>query len=197
MIGRKLVEKLSGFHEVSIANRNISNPNLFKNLNLIVIDRNNSTSCEVLKENVYDLVIDTSCYNLNQFQNTFYFLNFSEYIYVSSSAVESLSFESQSISGDTEMFRYAFNKKECEDFIKSNIKNYTIFRPCYIVGDYDYTNRFYKKDSQYYFNDGTKLYYCIENENLAELIIDTIGNSKNLTINPCRAIYNAYYDATT
>ena len=195
MIGRKLVEKLPKNYNVSIANRNISHPNLFKDLNLILIDRNNLDSCRVLQSESYDVVIDLSCYELNQFQNTFNYLSFKEYIFISSSAVEGLSFENESRNQALEMFNYAFNKKECEDFIKSNIKNYTIFRPCYVVGDYDYTNRFYKKDNQYYFNDGTKLYYCIENENLADLIIDSIGKSNNLTINPCRAIYEAHYNA--
>lgn len=193
MIGRKLAEKLSENCEVHIANRNISNPNLFRALNLIIIDRNNAESCEVLKNYSYDVVIDTSCYNLQQFKNTFYFLNFKEYIFISSSAVEGISFENQSRNMALEMFNYAFDKKECEDFIKININNYTIYRPCYVVGQYDYTNRFYKKDNQYYFNDGTVLFYCIENENLAQLIIDNIGKSKNLTVNPCKSIYEKHY----
>jgi hypothetical protein len=86
------------------------------------------------------------------------------------------------------MVRYAYCKKECEDFIKDNIKDYQIIRPCYVVGKYDYTNRFYKENNKYYWKNGTELSYFIENESLVKFIIENIKNSNNLILNPCKSI---------
>ena len=151
----------------------------------IKINRDDNKSCTILKKYFFDVVIDFSCYNLTQFKNTYDYLSFNKYIFISTSAVEGIPF--QNVSPDMyEMVNYAYAKKECEDFIINNIKNYSIIRPCYIVGDGDYTNRFYKKDNKYYWNNGLELTYYIEVNALSEVIFNQIGNPNTLTLNPCK-----------
>jgi len=164
---------------LTLANRGITKtPN-------VIIDRDNAKDCVNLKNKEYDIVIDFSCYNLNQFKNTYQYLKFNKYIFISTSAVEAIPF--QNVEPDMyEMVRYAHNKKECEDFIINNIKNYSIIRPCYIVGKDDYTNRFYKKDNKYYWNNGLELTYYIEVDILSKLIFNEINNCVNNIVNPCK-----------
>jgi nucleoside-diphosphate-sugar epimerase len=151
----------------------------------IIIDRDNETDCINLKNKQYDVVVDFSCYNLNQFKNTYQFLNFNKYIFISTSAVLGLPF--QNVSPHMyEMARYAYNKKKCEDFIVNNVKNYSIIRPCYIVGKYDYTNRFYKEDDKYYWNDGQELTNYIEVDDLSKITFNEINNTSNNIVNPCK-----------
>jgi nucleoside-diphosphate-sugar epimerase len=150
----------------------------------IFIDRENYASCQILKEYKFDAVIDLSCYTKSHFENTYKNLTFLKYIFISSSAVEAIPF----INAEPDMLeiiKYAYNKKECEDFIIKNIKDYFIIRPCYIVGENDYTNRFYRKNNKYYWNNGTELTYYIEVENLVKIIVEAIESKNNKIINPC------------
>ena len=151
----------------------------------IKINRDDDKSCTILKKYFFDVVIDFSCYNLTQFKNTYDYLSFNKYIFISTSAVEGIPF--QNVSPDMyEMVNYAYAKKEYEDFIINNIKNYSIIRPCYVVGKDDYTDRFYKKDDKYYWNNGLELTYYIEVNALSEVIFNQISNPNTLILNPCR-----------
>jgi nucleoside-diphosphate-sugar epimerase len=180
-VGKNFVDymSLNSDYNLILANRGITKtPD-------IVINRDNKKDCSNLKNKEYDFVVDFSCYDLNQFKNTYQSLKFNRYIFISTSAVEGIPF--QNVSPDMyEMARYAYNKKECEDFILSNIKSYSIIRPCYIVGKDDYTNRFYKKDNKYYWNNGLELTYYIEADALSKVIFDEIGNTSNSIVNPCK-----------
>lgn len=179
-IGKRFVESIQNKnYKIILANRGISGKADIK------IDRNDIQSCKNLNNNYYDVVIDFSCYKLEQLTNVLQNIKFNKYIFISSSAVEGIPF--QNISPDMyEMARYAYNKKEGEDFIINNIKNYSIIRPCYIVGEEDYTNRFYKKNNKYYWNNGLELTYYIEVEKLSEIIFNTISSKNNLILNPCK-----------
>ena len=180
-VGKNFVDyaSINSDYNIILANRGITKtPD-------ITINRDNEKDCINLKNKEYDMVVDFSCYNLNQFKNTYQSLKFNRYIFISTSAVEGIPF--QNVSPDMyEMARYAYNKKECEDFIVNNIKNYSIIRPCYIVGKYDYTNRFYKKDNKYYWNNGLELTYYIEADILSKLIFNQLNNSSNCIVNPCK-----------
>jgi nucleoside-diphosphate-sugar epimerase len=180
-VGKNFVDyvSLNSDYNLILANRGITKtPD-------IIIDRDNEKDCFNIKNKEYDIVVDFSCYNLNQFKNTYQSLKFNKYIFISTSAVEGIPF--QNVSPDMyEMARYAYNKKECEDFIINNIKNYSIIRPCYIVGKDDYTNRFYKKDDKYYWNNGLELTYYIEAGALSKVIFDEINNTSNSIANPCK-----------
>jgi len=180
-VGKNFVDYVysNSDYNIILANRGITKTSD------IAIDRDNEKDCINLKNKEYDIVVDFSCYNLNQFKNTYQFLNFNKYIFISTSAVEAIPF--QNVSPDMyEMVRYANNKKECENFIVNNIKNYSIIRPCYIVGKDDYTNRFYKKDDKYYWNNGLELTYYIEADILSKLIFNELNNSSNIIVNPCK-----------
>jgi hypothetical protein len=83
------------------------------------------------------------------------------------------------------MIRYANNKKKCEDFIIKNINNYSIIRPCYVVGEHDHTNRFYKNNHEWYWKNGDKLEYFIECEKLSSIIENEIYQTGQKIIKPC------------
>jgi nucleoside-diphosphate-sugar epimerase len=180
-VGKNFVEHVSidKRYNLHLANRGtIKKPD-------IIIDRDNEKDCVNLKNKQYDVVVDFSCYDLNQFKNTYQFLNFNKYIFISTSAVLGIPF--QNVSPDMyEMARYAYNKKECEDFIVNNVKNYSIIRPCYIVGEGDYTNRFYKKHDKYYWNNGLELTNYIEVDDLSKITFNEINNTFNNIVNPCK-----------
>jgi nucleoside-diphosphate-sugar epimerase len=180
-VGKNFVDYvcINSDYNIIVANRGIiKTPD-------IVINRYNEKDCINLKNKEYDIIVDFSCYDLNQFKNTYQYLKFNKYIFISTSAVEAIPF--QNVGPDMyEMVRYAYNKKECEDFITNNIKNYSIIRPCYIVGKDDYTNRFYKKDDKYYWNNGLELTYYIEADILSKLIFNQLNNSSNTIVNPCK-----------
>jgi hypothetical protein len=179
-VGKNFVEYISynNDYNLTLANRGITKTTD------IIINRDEEKGCINLKDKKYDIIIDFSCYNLNQFKNTFKYLKFDKYIFISSSAVSGIPFTN--VSPDMyEMAQYAYKKKECEEYIINNIEKYLIFRPCYIVGENDYTNRFYKKDGKYYWNNGLELTYYIESKNLARLIHDNIFFENSKIINPC------------
>lgn len=170
--------------EISFLNRGKSDKNFFKNNETILMDRDVKPSFNSNKK-FFDLVVDVSCYNINQLKNILEIIDFDKYIFISSSAVSGIPFVN--VSPDMyEMAQYAYKKKECEDYIINNFNKYLIFRPCYIVGENDYTNRFYKKDGKYYWNNGLELTFFIESKNFAKLIIDNLYFTKNTIINPCR-----------
>jgi nucleoside-diphosphate-sugar epimerase len=184
-VGKEIAKSiiLDGKNEINFLNRGISNPSFFKKYKTIFMDRNDSNF--FLKEKLfYDLVIDVSCYDIDQLTNVVKNINFEKYIFISSSAVNGVPF--LNVSPDMyEMAQYAYKKKKCEDYFINNIRKYLIFRPCYIVGEYDYTDRFYKKDGIYFWKNGLKLDYYIESKDLAKLIIDNIYFENSGIIKPC------------
>lgn len=153
MIGRNFVENLiqNNTHNLFIANRGITNPNLFlKHSKHIKIDRNFEYTCINLSNYNYDIVVDFSCYNLDHFKNTLKYLKYDKYIYISTMSVHEKNIINKPDLNNT-YHKYCVDKYLIEEFIISNkIKNCLIIRPCAIYGDHDYTNRFYKKNGEYY-----------------------------------------------
>jgi nucleoside-diphosphate-sugar epimerase len=149
MIGRDFVDTcISNNIYPTIANRNITNKNLFSQLEHILIDRNNSNSCNILSQENFDIVIDFSCYNINQFLNIYTNITCNNYILISTLCT----FDQNVLNNDSHWLHgYCKNKKIVEDYILDNdIKNISIVRPCVIYGKYDYTNRFYEKNNKIY-----------------------------------------------
>ncbi len=151
----------------------------------IKINRNDINSCKILNNNYYDIVIDFSGYNVDQLTNVLQNIKFNRYIFISTSGVEFLPFRNVG-PADYEMAAYILKKKYCEDYIINNIDNYNIIRPCYVVGEGDYTNRFHKKENKYYWNNGQELTFYIEVEKLSNLIFECIELSENRIISPCK-----------
>lgn len=153
MLGRNFVEYLikQNKYNLYIANRGVTNPNLFKNeCTHIKIDRNDSSSCEVLNNYIFDVVIDFSCYNTIQLQNILKYVKYKKYIYISTISVLDKDILT-TYDPNNSYHYYRINKLNCEIYIRNNyIDNILIIRPCAVYGDYDYTNRFYKKNGKFY-----------------------------------------------
>jgi nucleoside-diphosphate-sugar epimerase len=150
MVGRDFVELLSDNinYKLSIANRGITNKNLFTHLEHITIDRNNPDTCKELSGRFFDIVIDFSCYNVNQLNNILKFISYDYYILISTQSV----LDTHAIQTKTHwLHKYAKDKKTLEEYIVYNkLKNTNIVRPCALYGKHDYTNRFYEHDNKFY-----------------------------------------------
>jgi dTDP-4-dehydrorhamnose reductase len=156
MIGRDFVDTcISNNIYPTITNRNITNKNLFNQLQHIFIDRNDINSCNILNQNKFDIVIDFSCYNIDQFLNVYNNIICNNYILIST-----LCTFDQNVLNDSShwLHGYCKNKKVIEEYIlNSNINNISIVRPCVIYGKYDYTNRFYERDNNIYWKHNHSL----------------------------------------
>jgi len=147
MLGRRFVEILKEeYKDITLANRNRTNSFLFSDLKKIKIDRNIPKTCLALKKESYDITIDFSCYNVDQFENTFKNLNTKKYIYISTMGVLNLNKKN-------EYYDYSKNKLAVEEYIRKNSIKGLIVRPCAVYGDNDYTNRFYKKDNIFFWKN--------------------------------------------
>ena len=182
MLGRDFVETLSNSeeHKIILANRGITNPSLFNEIDHITIDRNDKSLCSGLSSQPYDYVIDFSCYNLNQFNNTFPYLQYKKYILISTQSVlDSTVLEKQDRSDL--YYQYCLQKKQLEDYIvkDENIKNITIVRPCAVYGDYDYTNRFERRGNDFFWKytnnaKASKETGCISVKDVTKSLLDLL-----------------------
>lgn len=188
MLGRDFVETLiqsNKSYDIVIANRGITNSELFNNLNRIKYDRNISNDCIKLNIHEYDYVIDFSCYTLNQFINAIHNLKYKKYIYISTMSVfDHTTINKKNINDN--YYWYCFNKKQIEEYILFNVKNILIVRPCAIYGEHDYTQRFYKKEDKYYLKSNDN---WVENEygymfikKFTEKLLSHIDTDTNNTI---------------
>lgn len=150
-IGRDLVETLmtDENYSLSLANRGISNTDLFNNLCKLNIDRNNKETCSKLIDNEYDIVIDFSCYTETQFTNTIPYLRYKKYIYISTLATRFPEHIRKNCKNDP-YYSYYINKIEAEEYVVNNIKNCVILRPPVVYGENDNTGRFYQKNGGFY-----------------------------------------------
>ena len=178
-IGKRFVELIENKnYNITLANRGVSGKVDIK------IDRNNSESCKNLNNSYFDIVVDFSGYNPEQLINVISNIRFNKYIFISTSGVAFLPFRNVGPE-DYEMAAYIFNKKKCEDYIIENISNYNIIRPCYVVGEGDYTERFYKNGSKYFWKNGKELDFYIEVTDLNNIILDCFYKSQNSIVSPC------------
>lgn len=151
MVGRDFVELLvsnpDNEYDIYLVNRGLTNSHQFANLRKIYLDRNNQNECKILNNQYFDVVVDFSCYTLNQFENINKNIQYKHYIFISTTATLD-----ERLLTDTNhpMYLYAYNKKVIEEYIRQSVKNTTIVRPCIIYGSNDYTNRFYHKDNNFY-----------------------------------------------
>lgn len=187
MLGRDFVEVLLNLPEykATLANRGLTNPSLFPNINRLNVDRNDPDKCESLLGHRYDYVVDFSCYNTNQFNNTFFYLQYSKYILISTQSVLDNNVLEQKDRSDP-YYQYCIQKKELEDFIINNedIKNIIIVRPCAVYGEHDYTNRFERRGSEFFwkYTNNTKASKetgCVSVADVTESLIDLLVNPIN------------------
>lgn len=182
MVGRDFIELLlnNNFNcDLYIANRGITNRNLFSNLSHITIDRDNKSDCIELNGYFFDIVIDFSCYNTNQLKNILDFISYNYYILISTQSV----LDSHALNTkDHWLHKYAKDKKDLEQYVISNkIKNTNIVRPCALYGKNDYTNRFYESNNKFYWkHSGTEVVsnkYSINVREFSEYLLQYIQNN--------------------
>ena len=200
MVGRDFVELLANNidYELSIANRGITNKDLFDHLEHINIDRNHLDSCKELSGRFFDIVIDFSCYNVNQLNNILKFIFYDYYILISTQSV----LDTHAIQTKTHwLHQYAKDKKELEQYaIDNNLKNTTIIRPCALYGKHDYTNRFYESNNKFYLkNSGTEVVsnkYNINVREFSQYLLEHIqhSNLNNIKILHIDGDGITYYD---
>jgi 2'-hydroxyisoflavone reductase len=173
-IGRDFVESVLKHtnYTVTLANRDQSNKHLFPNNLRIIIDRNNETTCKTLIHYDFDVVVDFSCYTEQQFINTFKNLKYKRYIYISTTGVLVPNIETQPDLNDS-YTRYIWNKYSVEKYIKNNVGNCLIIRPCYVYGEHDNSGRFGKRENGTFFWKETNKDVGSESVNV-RAITDTI-----------------------
>ena len=167
MVGRDFVEfilKQNLNSDIYIANRGVTNPNLFvDNVKHIKIDRYNQ-DCKNLYGMYFDLVIDFNCYTFENLKDILDHIQYKHYILISSTCANSDNLTNSINRFSTiEMYDksndYCKDKGELENWIKNNtVNNLTIVRPPVIYGRNDYTGRFYEKDGNIHWtHDNTKV----------------------------------------
>lgn len=156
MVGRDFVETLQETHPeyvIYIANRGITNKQLFSHLNHICIDRNNQESCAILAEYVFDIVIDFSCYNIDQYKNVIKYITYNKYILISTQSVLDIATISKKDTSNP-YYWYCINKQKLEEYVLSLDKNDTIIvRPGAIYGLHDYTDRFEFRNGDFFWKN--------------------------------------------
>lgn len=183
MVGRDFVELCleKNIYPV-LANRGLTNKNLFPNLTNLKIDRNNKDQCLVLKDLIFDLIIDFSCYNPKQLTNILQQnLLYKKYIVLSTLCV----YDNNALNNKEHwLHNYCLGKKYLEDYIKEkNLSNFLIVRPCVLYGKYDYTNRFYESDNKIYWKHNNSIVeeskYYIPIRKFSNLLYNYIFNYRN------------------
>jgi dTDP-4-dehydrorhamnose reductase len=154
MLGRDFVEQISSNsaeYSITLANRGITNPELFSDLKRIKIDRDSAESYSVLNTKIFDIVVDFSCYTTDHLTNALKNTKTHKYILISTQSV----FDTGLINSNdynNPYWKYCYDKKKIEDLVygDKNIVNMILIRPCAVYGDNDYTNRFEKIENEYY-----------------------------------------------
>lgn len=196
MLGRSFVESIDSMrlYDITIANRGQTNNQLFKHIKHIPINRDQPEQCHNLKEINYDIVVDFSCYNTNQFLNTYQYISCNRYILISTQSVlDTRTIESNNY--NDLYFLYTINKKRIEDYINSNLFEHpiNIIRPCAVYGHNDYTGRFEYRDDNFYWKGSdiiaNKQSGCISitlfTEKLLEILkSDTVNHITYTNIGP-------------
>jgi 2'-hydroxyisoflavone reductase len=187
MLGRDFVEVLLNLPEykVTLANRGLTNPSLFPNVCRLNIDRNDPDKCESLLGQRYDYVVDFSCYNINQFNNTFLYLQYYRYILISTQSVLDTEVLENGDRSDP-YYHYCVQKKALEDHIINNedIKNITMVRPCAVYGDHDYTNRFERRGDDFFWKHtnnvkASKETGCVSVTDVTKSLVGLLTNQTN------------------
>ena len=118
-VGKRLVNMLIGYHNVTVLNRSGTGPIKSKKI------RSDRDKWDWDNLDKFDCIVDMCLFNPNQFNKIKNLIpKQTKYVFISSGAVEYIN-----MFGD-----YAQNKKAIEDELESSKLNYTIVRPSYIDG---------------------------------------------------------------
>jgi nucleoside-diphosphate-sugar epimerase len=184
MVGRDFIETAKEQNNliISLANRGLTNKKIFTDLENIYIDRNNRSLCSNLTNRLFDIVVDFSCYNIDQYKNTIGYINCKKYILISTQSVLDSNVLNKKDIKDP-YYWYCYNKKELENYILSLNNDTIIVRPGAIYGHNDYTNRFeYREDNFYWKNTNiipSESNGCVYVKKFSLYLLDIIRNITN------------------
>ncbi|MEM6345042.1 MAG: NAD-dependent epimerase/dehydratase family protein [Bacteroidota bacterium] len=160
-VGRNITEFLNDQedYELTLFNRAISNPNLFKNVKQIQGDRDDLSDVKKIFSKSWDYIIDVSCYYPHQLRYVLQgsFKQLKKYIFISTCSVyDNDAYQKElrderaptlacSIQQETDKSpsTYGNRKAACERALIASGLPYTILRPALIYGKYDPTDRLY------------------------------------------------------
>jgi len=155
-----------------------------EDVHLLKGDRFNDDT-KSLRGHSFDIIIDLTCFTEPDFYNTYKYLqnNFKKYILISN-----LNYD------NTEFY---INRLKVEKVV-SKIENYIIIKLKNVVGEYDYSNRFYNKNNKWYLkstHQQLSLSSYVEAKAIAKYIEEIIKkniNNKIFTINQRRGLQELY-----
>lgn len=151
MLGRDFVERNRVRHTIVLANRGLTRPDLFADLEHVRIDRD--AECRVLESlGAVDAVVDFSCYTAAHLESTIPFLpDYGRYVYVSTMSVfDQAALQNPNL--EDPYYWYCVNKIGCEAWIRAYAGRgrWSVARPCAVVGPHDYTGRFFERAGRYF-----------------------------------------------
>ena len=160
MLGRDFVERYMAGHSIVLANRGVTLPGLFPDLEHVVIDRDvlasrddhGAVGCRALGcLGPVDGVVDFSCYSPAQLESTVPFLpKYGRYVFVSTTCVLGLP---EAVAHGDAFLNYCFQKRACERWLAAGGISHSVVRPCVVVGPHDYTKRFECRDGRYFWRE--------------------------------------------
>lgn len=112
----------------------------------------------------WDYVIDACCYDPETLLETFKHIKTKKYVFISSgNALDNSD--------------YGKKKRTCEKILEGCL-NHLVFRPGYLVGEGDYTDRFYLKDNDYYLKHNNQFAEsAFPVEKFARYVLNTIDDT--------------------
>jgi 2'-hydroxyisoflavone reductase len=183
MLGRDFVERYMAGHSIVLANRGVTLPGLFPDLEHVVIDRDEaSRPMGMGMLGPVDGVVDFSCYSPAHLENTVPWLpKYGRYVFVSTMCVY----------GNTPsnpLYEYCQRKLECEQWIRDRGLPWAIVRPAAVVGDHDYTRRFERRGGKYFWRDSgaEAAAGTVPVGDVSRAIMDCLTASEPQMVNLCR-----------
>lgn len=183
MLGRDFVERYMAGHSIVLANRGVTLPGLFPDLERVVIDRDAASRPMALGMlGPVDGVVDFSCYAPEQLENTVPFLpKYGRYVFVSTMCVY----------GNTPsnpLYEYCERKLKCEQWIRDRGLAWAIVRPAAVVGDHDYTRRFERRGGKYFWRDSgvEAAAGTVPVGDVSRAIMDCLVAPEPMLVNLCR-----------
>jgi 2'-hydroxyisoflavone reductase len=152
MLGRDFVERYMAGHSIVLANRGVTLPGLFPDLEHVAIDRDAASRPMGLGMlGPVDGVVDFSCYSPVHLENTVPWLpKYGRYVFVSTTCVLGLP---ESVAHGDAFLNYCFQKRACERWLAASGVSHSVVRPCVVVGPHDYTRRFECCGGKYFWRD--------------------------------------------
>lgn len=154
-IGKAFLDeaKEHNVYNLYVANRGTKQIDKNQNINVLTLDRNEPKSCEILLNYNFDLIVDFSCWSSQMLKHILSCVNNNPYYIFISSGYAELTDHSHPD------YEYGQQKNECESLIQQRFTDTLIIRPGYVMGEHDYTNRFYKHPEidLYFYNQTTDI----------------------------------------